>query len=150
MSFRIVDQIITEGLFDSTDKLVLLSLAKHADDENRTAWPSVDTITFQTGFSPRTVQRSLRRLERLRIITDVTQYFDDPKGERQRATKYGGNHNTTHYRIADVRSKEIKRVLLAEWNANFESRKKKTIAKKPRQADALKPRHADVVNRAPG
>lgn len=113
MSYKIVDEVVKAGCISPKDKLVLLSLASHADDAKRQAWPSVATMAFQTGLSRRSVQRSLRNLERLGILRDTTVYFDpDPKHPRKRSTKYGGEGNTTCYEIAG--SHEIQVALLKQ------------------------------------
>ena len=126
MSYKIVDEIIEQGGFRPNDKLVLLSLASHADDKKRQAWPSVDTMEFQTGLSRRSVQRSLRNLERLGILRDRTVYFDpDPKHPRKRAAKYGGDGNTTRYEIAEDHDIQV---------AVFDDLKKRD---KQRHTDAL-------------
>ena len=49
---------------DPTQKLILMSIADQANDEWRTAWPSVAFIARRTGVSARTVQRHLKELVR--------------------------------------------------------------------------------------
>ena len=113
MSYKIVDEIIVQTLFESPDKWVLASLARHASDDERTAWPSVRTMALQAGVSERTVQRALREYEKLGIITDVTQYSEDLTGKRKRSTKYGGSRRSCCYQINDLGSKEITDKLIA-------------------------------------
>jgi DNA-binding transcriptional regulator YhcF (GntR family) len=130
MSFQIVDDILREGCFSAEDKLVMLSLARHASNETRIAWPSVDTIALESSLNRRTVQRRLRRMESLGVIQDVSEYeyFDDTKDKRQRQVKFGGARNSTRYRIA---AKEvIRHVMWKDWCQRQQS--------KPRQIDALK------------
>lgn len=49
-------------------KLVLLSLADNADDSG-ICWPSIAYLSRRTHLSPRTVQRILRELEKLHLLT---------------------------------------------------------------------------------
>ena len=46
----------------STDKLVLLSLADHANDEGR-CWPNIQTLATKTGLSDRSVRKAISRLK---------------------------------------------------------------------------------------
>jgi Helix-turn-helix domain len=102
MSYKIVDEVLDRVMLLPLDKLVLASLARHANDEQRISWPSVDTIIWETSLNRRTVQRRLRALEICGIITDVSDYYepDDAEPTRKRAKKYGGAKNTTRYRLA--------------------------------------------------
>jgi len=59
------------------EKLVMLKLADHADDEGRNAYPSVPTMAREAGCCERTVQRTLRELagKGLICVTDrATRY----------------------------------------------------------------------------
>lgn len=124
MSYQIVDEVLTEPCFKAEDKLVLLILARYANNATRQAWPSIETIEFESCLNRRTVQRSLRRLESLRIIKDVTKYYG-------RKPKSGGLKYTTCYEIAahDL----ITKIIGADWD----NRPKRT-RKKQRPADAVK------------
>lgn len=48
----------------ATEKLVLLALADHADDEGGNAYPAVRRIAERTGLSSRSIHRALGRLSR--------------------------------------------------------------------------------------
>jgi hypothetical protein len=100
MSFKLVDEILAERFQSGcgNEKLILLILAKHADDKKRTSWPSVETLEDLSSLSRRTVQRSLRNLERIGYISDVTHYYANDS--RKRDSKYGGLGKSTHYQIA--------------------------------------------------
>jgi len=50
-----------------TDVVVFLALAFHLNNKRR-CWPSVETLGFITHLSRRTVQRSLRKMEELKVI----------------------------------------------------------------------------------
>lgn len=70
------------------DRLVLLSIANHADRFGENAWPSIETIAVEARMSGRQVQRAIRRLEEL--------------GELEIA--WGEGPNGTHaYRIPALR-----------------------------------------------
>jgi DNA-binding IscR family transcriptional regulator len=51
------------------DRLVLLSLADQANDQDGTCWPSIGHIAQRTGLSARTVQRSIRALEAAALLS---------------------------------------------------------------------------------
>lgn len=63
-------------------KLTLMVLAEHADDQGRNSWPSVATIGNEAELSERTVQRSLRELVIRQVIVA------DTGGGRSRTTRY--------------------------------------------------------------
>jgi hypothetical protein len=44
------------------DKVILLGIANHADDEGGNAWPSVATLSRYANVTERSVQRSLKRM----------------------------------------------------------------------------------------
>ncbi len=52
-----------------TDKLVLLGIANHADENGENAWPSVPTLARYAGVSERNARHALRRLEEAGAIT---------------------------------------------------------------------------------
>jgi hypothetical protein len=52
----------------SAQKLILLCLAEHAHHDGTGAYPSVRRIAERTGYSTRTVKRTLRGLEEARYI----------------------------------------------------------------------------------
>lgn len=47
------------------EKLTLLKLADHADDEGGRVYPSIATVAFYTGQSERTVQRQVQHIQKL-------------------------------------------------------------------------------------
>ena len=65
-------------------KLVLLSLADHADSHGRHVFPSQDLISKRCGISVRQVRRLLNQLEALGLIIPVAY----PKGGRNHTTEY--------------------------------------------------------------
>ena len=65
-------------------KLVLLSLADHADSHGRHVFPSQDLISKRCGISVRQVRRLLNQLEEMSLIIPVKY----PKGGRNHTTEY--------------------------------------------------------------
>jgi hypothetical protein len=97
MSYTLVDKVFDLDL-PRSEKQVLMSLARHASNEGRDAYPSVEpTIMLETGLSERGVQIALRRLEAKRLI-------EDSQPERK---KKGGPKQTVNYTL-----------LTANWIAN--------------------------------
>ncbi|WP_165311024.1 helix-turn-helix domain-containing protein [Vibrio ziniensis] len=62
MSVKVMSYVWDIPLFKGSDKLVMLCLADHADD-NGVCWPSIDTIARKSGVSPTTVKSTLKKLE---------------------------------------------------------------------------------------
>ena len=83
MSIKIMT-LVWESYLPSNEKFVLLALADHARDDGSRVYPSIETISKKTGFSERTVQRQMRKLQALGVLEIV-------KG----ANRYG----TTEYLI---------------------------------------------------
>jgi hypothetical protein len=72
---------------DPPEKIVLLAMADHADHEGRHVFPSVDLISWKTGYSPRQVQRIIRDLEKFGLLIRM-------------GDAAGGRGVTNRYRIA--------------------------------------------------
>ncbi len=71
------------------DRLVLLAIADAADKEGRNAWPAIDTLASMAGLSRRTVQRSIRSLEKLGMLTVEKQAGGDKEmRDDQRPNRY--------------------------------------------------------------
>lgn len=62
MSVKIMSQVWEDEGIGPTDRLILLSLADHANDEG-VCYPSVARLVRRTGLSERAVQTAIRRLE---------------------------------------------------------------------------------------
>ncbi|KDM92872.1 helix-turn-helix domain-containing protein [Photobacterium galatheae] len=62
MSVKVMSYVWDIPLFKGSDKLVMLCLADHSDDEG-ICWPSIDTIARKSGVSPTTVKSTLKKLE---------------------------------------------------------------------------------------
>ena len=65
---------------------VLNALAYHADQQTLEAWPSLETLAQESGFSKDTVRRAIRALEKLGAITII-------------ARSLGGQGHPHRYRI---------------------------------------------------
>ena len=61
MSVRVMSQVWDIDL-PTSEKMVLLVIADHADDEGTNSWPSVATIARKASISPRQAQRLIKSL----------------------------------------------------------------------------------------
>lgn len=59
-----------KGKPDTTSRHVLAALAEHAHSNGRNAYPAVPLLQWKTGYSRRTVQEALGRLEAAGLIED--------------------------------------------------------------------------------
>ena len=57
----------------TSEKMVLLVIADHADDEGRNAWPSVSTIARKASVSERQAQRLIKQLTKVGLVEVETQ-----------------------------------------------------------------------------
>lgn len=100
------------------DRLVLFSIANHADHIGDRSWPSIDTIADETRMSPRQVQRAIQRLEEL--------------GELE--VRRGAGPNGTHwYRLPKFAEMEARGDKLSPRRAS-------------RRGDKLSPRRDDKLS----
>jgi hypothetical protein len=65
MSVRVMAAVWEQSEAEGNDRLILLALADHADDETWSCWPSIARLAQKTRVSGRTVQRCLRKLEEI-------------------------------------------------------------------------------------
>lgn len=65
MSLKCMLWVFESSQSTGSDRLVLLALADHADDETWKCWPSVPRIAHKAKVSERTVQRSIKTLEKI-------------------------------------------------------------------------------------
>src|SRR4051812_29995172 len=72
MSIRISNRVWATSGISSTEKLVLLNLADHANDAGERAFPSVATIAAEASLTRRGVQKALRRLAQKKFIKPVS------------------------------------------------------------------------------
>lgn len=76
MSVRLMSAVFESDL-PATDRMVMLSLADHANDDGL-CYPSIGRLTRRTGLGERTIQEAIRRLEKSGLL-DV-QKNGGPKG----------------------------------------------------------------------
>jgi hypothetical protein len=103
MSYKLVDAVFKIRL-TATEKAVLGALCSHAKDGGPVVWASVPTIALESGASVRTVQRTLRKFERLDFIKDQ---FGKKEG--------GGAGSTVYYRIL-IPNADIVAAIQSEYN----------------------------------
>lgn len=72
MSVKVTAAVWERSAAEGTDRLVLLALADHADDETWSCWPSLSHLAAKCRISERTVRRSLRDLEAAGEVQTVT------------------------------------------------------------------------------
>lgn len=63
MSIEAMSHVLSSRIGDATTKLVLLAYANHAAKDGTAAWPSKASVADYAERDPKTVQRSLRKLE---------------------------------------------------------------------------------------
>ena len=68
MSIQCMSWVLKHSTTSGTDRLVLLSLANHANEHGQ-SWPSVRTIAKEANVTERAVQRSLASMRRQGLIT---------------------------------------------------------------------------------
>ncbi|MGA8725377.1 MAG: helix-turn-helix domain-containing protein [Acidimicrobiales bacterium] len=71
MSIEILNEVWNYSPASGVDRLVLLSLADQANPVTRECWPSIGYIAKRCRVSERTVQRSIRSLEKLGEIVVI-------------------------------------------------------------------------------
>jgi len=64
MSWHIVEHVLTKMDLPISERLVLLNLAYHADNETGECFPGIELLHSRTGLSQRQVLRLLARLEK--------------------------------------------------------------------------------------
>ncbi|WLI34271.1 helix-turn-helix domain-containing protein [Pseudomonas sp. FP818] len=76
MSHQFYDFVWEHHFGSPTEKLIMLRLAKHAD-ENGKSWPKIQTLAKFCGVSSRTVQRQIKEFERAGLLEIRKEYRDD-------------------------------------------------------------------------
>lgn len=77
MSIRVMSAVFGSTTLAPTERLILLSLADHADDNGR-CYPSTSRLRQRTGLSERAVQSNLKKLAAQGYVTIVQN--GGPKG----------------------------------------------------------------------
>ncbi|MDP9356584.1 MAG: helix-turn-helix domain-containing protein [Chloroflexota bacterium] len=86
MSIRQTELVWSQDGLSQRERLMLLALADHADEDGGSIFPSVARLAWKTGYSERSVQRILRDLEGRGLLA--------VEGDKK-----GGRHRTTRYRL---------------------------------------------------
>ena len=68
MSYKHLDWALEKHL-PSTEKLVLICLAKYANSKTGECWPSTIQIGHLAGLNPQTVSRAITKLRNRQLIT---------------------------------------------------------------------------------
>lgn len=63
MGVRNISDALETVIGSPTDKLVLIVIANHADDDTKEAWPSIPTLARKTDLSERAVWGAIQRLK---------------------------------------------------------------------------------------
>lgn len=71
MSFQVIDKVIQSNVVGGTDKLVLLILASHADDDGNNIYPSTSTLAFECGTTRDFVYDHINNLMAKDILIDT-------------------------------------------------------------------------------
>ncbi len=64
MSIKLMSAVLAMVGVSCTKKMVLVSLADHANDEGRSIYPSVDTTADRAGLTARGVRKIVKELVR--------------------------------------------------------------------------------------
>lgn len=87
MSIESVAIALHHSRANGTAKLVLIGIANHDGDGG--AWPSVATLAKYAGVDPRSVQRSIEKLEKLHEVRRFVQAGGDHRiADHQRPNRY--------------------------------------------------------------
>lgn len=69
MSVNVIKAVMARHDLRGPTKAVALVLAEHAHEDGSETYPSIATIALESGFSRSTVERSIKKLRELHIIT---------------------------------------------------------------------------------
>jgi len=69
MSITVMSLVFYADTFTPSQKLVLLALADHANDEGESAYPAISRLVIKTGLGERTVQSVLKELCQRGVIS---------------------------------------------------------------------------------
>ena len=70
-----------------SEKLILICLANRAD-RNGECYPAASTLAIDTGYSKRTIHRSLASLARKKAISSKAKFIQCQKGRKQTSNRY--------------------------------------------------------------
>lgn len=144
MSIKMITEafkLFEESALTAAQKLVLLALADHANDEDQLCWPSLQHLQKKTGLGKNTVWQSIDALVEKGFVTRVKKGSNGPipeatlyrvnlgqlptyLGQKQDdpRSKYGtrlGRGSTPNRNINHNRTSEkIKKITLPPWSDN--------------------------------
>lgn len=78
MSYKAMDWAFEQPIKDAPAKFVLLSIAKHCD-ENMQSWPSIARLCILTGLSRTTVKRCIKDLQGMGYLDIQNRYIGNKK-----------------------------------------------------------------------
>lgn len=78
MGTRLIEEVLDHSPADLTpaERMILIVLARHANDQTRECWPSIDTIARQTGIQAGSVSKALQRLGKRGLEVRIPVGFD--------------------------------------------------------------------------
>jgi hypothetical protein len=85
VSVQAISWVLEHSRSEGNARLVLISIANHADKHGRSAFPSQSTIASEAGCSTRTVRRSI---EELHDLGELRWLEHGGKGKRRRSHLY--------------------------------------------------------------
>lgn len=113
MSIKIMSTIFeVKGQLSPTEKLVLLELADHANDQGDGIWPGADTIISRTSLKETAVRETLARLTHLGLLQTVEQHTATTSTRRKinvwllEELRQAGEEGRLHPRVAALRTEE--------------------------------------------
>ena len=78
MSYKAMDWAFQQPILDTPAKFVLLTIAKHAD-ENMQSWPSIARLCALTGLSRTTVKRCIKYLQGMGYLIIQNRFVGNKK-----------------------------------------------------------------------
>ena len=103
-----------------TDQHLLLTLALHCNKTSPTiCWPSVPTLAEETGYSQRTIQRSLLSLKRLGLIKIHHRFNQSNRYRIELDALARAVENAERERAERERNKKIAAADFGDWDDDF-------------------------------
>ncbi|MGR5236279.1 helix-turn-helix domain-containing protein [Vibrio alfacsensis] len=87
MSIEITSLVWGSSTLKGSERLVLVCLAHHANKAGE-CWPSIKTLSLETGISLTTVKKALKHLEAEQWIVKTNRFSDSEKGKRKTSNFY--------------------------------------------------------------
>ncbi|AXY00247.1 helix-turn-helix domain-containing protein [Vibrio alfacsensis] len=87
MSVEVTNLVWGSSTLKGSERLVLVCLAHHANKAGE-CWPSIKTLSLETGLSRTTVKKALKLLEGEYWIAKTNRFSDTDKGKRKTSNLY--------------------------------------------------------------